>query len=261
MGREPLHIDELIDGWTLLAEERELVAGKQAANRLAFALLLKFFTQHGRFPRGRSELPDEAVDFVARQVDVPASELGFYEWTGRTIEYHRAQIRRHLGFRECSVADADKLAAWLAAAVCERERRADLVREELLAQCRAERIEPPTAGRLERIMRSALRSSERTLTGRIVARLSAPTVAQLEALVAVDEDAEDSDADDADATLLARIKEPAGNVSLDTVLVEIGKLSAVRAIGFPPGLFEDVSPRVLEGVAGSGGGGVPVAPA
>jgi hypothetical protein len=31
---------------------------------------------------------------------VPASDMGFYEWPGSTIEYHRAQIREHLGFRE-----------------------------------------------------------------------------------------------------------------------------------------------------------------
>ncbi|MEU4725654.1 DUF4158 domain-containing protein [Nonomuraea dietziae] len=54
---------------------------------LAFAILLKFYTQYGRFPRGRSELPDQVVEHVAKQVQVPASELGFYEWSGSTIEY------------------------------------------------------------------------------------------------------------------------------------------------------------------------------
>ncbi|WP_406530873.1 DUF4158 domain-containing protein [Streptomyces sp. I8-5] len=49
------------------------------------------------------------MEFVVRQVQVPASELESYDWTGRTVEYHRAQIRDHLGFRECSVADAEKL--------------------------------------------------------------------------------------------------------------------------------------------------------
>ncbi len=43
-----------------------------------FALLLKFYTRAGRFPRGRAELDDDAVAFVARQVGVPASDLGFY---------------------------------------------------------------------------------------------------------------------------------------------------------------------------------------
>lgn len=55
-----------------------------------------------------------AVEFVARQVRIPASELDAYEWSGRTVAYHRAQIRGHPGFRECGVADADKLIAWLA---------------------------------------------------------------------------------------------------------------------------------------------------
>jgi hypothetical protein len=52
----------------LLKDERELVAGKQGPTRLGFALLLKFYTRAGRFPRGRAELDDDAVAFVARQV-------------------------------------------------------------------------------------------------------------------------------------------------------------------------------------------------
>ncbi|MFI6724166.1 DUF4158 domain-containing protein [Streptomyces sp. R-74717] len=109
--------------------------------------MLKFYTQYGRFPRNRAELPGEAVEFVARQVQVPASELDSYDWTGRTVEYHRAQIRGHLGFRECSVADAEKLTAYLAEHVAHKERRPEPVRVELLARCREESIEPPTAGR------------------------------------------------------------------------------------------------------------------
>ena len=85
--------------------------------------------------------------------------LELYEWSGRTVEFHRSQNRRHLGFRECSVEDADKLAARLAAEVCEAERQHDRVREQLLVRCRMERIEPPTAGRVDRIVRSALRQA------------------------------------------------------------------------------------------------------
>jgi len=126
-----MDLDELVDHWTLLKDERELIAGKRGPTRLGFALLLKFYAQAGRFPRGRAELDDDAVAFVARQVGVPASDLGFYEWSGSTIEYHRAQIRRHIGFRECTAEDAGKLTAWLAASICQAERRADRVREEL----------------------------------------------------------------------------------------------------------------------------------
>ena len=68
-------------------------------------------SRRGRFPSGRSELPDEAVAWVARQVKVPASDLGLFDWEGRTAERARKTVRTFLGFLECSVADADKLTA------------------------------------------------------------------------------------------------------------------------------------------------------
>ncbi len=73
-------------------------------------------------------------------MQVPVGDLGFYEWSGSTVEYHRAQIRQHLGYRECGVADAERLTAWLAEQVTLAERSPERVREELLARCRGERL-------------------------------------------------------------------------------------------------------------------------
>ncbi|WP_343577728.1 DUF4158 domain-containing protein [Mycobacterium sp.] len=106
MARE-VDQDELIDCRTLVDDEVTLVAGKRGATRLGFALLLRFYTERGRFPRGRSEIPDATVDYVARQVEVEPTEIAFYEWTGRTSKFHRTQIRQALGFRECTVGDAE----------------------------------------------------------------------------------------------------------------------------------------------------------
>jgi hypothetical protein len=100
--------DELIEHWTLVGDGWTLLADKRGPTRLGVALLLLFHLNHGRFPRGRGELSDEVVAYVAVQVKVPSSEIAFYEWQGRTIEYHRAQIRRHTGFRECTDADAER---------------------------------------------------------------------------------------------------------------------------------------------------------
>jgi hypothetical protein len=105
--------DELIEHWTLVGDELTQLAGKRGPTRLAFALSLKFHQRYGRFPRGRAELPDDVVEFVAKAVRVPAVELGAYEWDGRTSKYHRTQIRRFTGFRECAVADAEKATDWL----------------------------------------------------------------------------------------------------------------------------------------------------
>lgn len=92
-----MDLDDLVEHWTLFDDERELAAGLRGPTRLGFALLLKFCAGADRFPRGRSELAGDAVEFVARQPGVPASDLGFYEWSGHTFEYHRAQVRRTSG--------------------------------------------------------------------------------------------------------------------------------------------------------------------
>jgi len=68
--------DDLIGNWTLVGEELEQLSGRRGATKLGFALLLRFYAVHGRFPGGRSEIPDQAVAYVARLVDVPTSELG-----------------------------------------------------------------------------------------------------------------------------------------------------------------------------------------
>jgi uncharacterized protein DUF4158 len=246
--RRGLELDELIEHWTLVGEELERARGKRGVNALAFALLLKFVIHFGRFPRGRSELPDEAVEFVARQVQVPPGELGFYEWSGRSIERHRAEIRELLDYRECSLADQAAVTDWLVEMVTQLEHRPELVRAELLGWCRERRREPPTSGRIDRIVRSALDRAERLLVARVTAMLSEEVRARLNALVFGVSDEPDIDAGQlGERDVLAWVKTDPGRLSLNTVLDEISKLEAVRAVGLPPGLLATVSPKIVSG--------------
>ena len=230
--------DELIEHWTLIGRELAEVAGKRGPTRLAFALLLKFYDRRGRFPRGRGELPDEAVAYVARQVKVPASDLGLYEWSGRTFEYHRAQIRTFFGLRECTVADAGKLEH-----ACHRERHPERVREELLGHCRDELIEPPSANRIGRIISSALHQADTALALRISASIPPAAAARMLALIAEASDDPGRHGDGREA--FAFIKSDPGDVSLKTCEDGAAKLALRRHIGLPAGLFADVAPKVL----------------
>ena len=67
-----LELDELVEHWTLLDDELELVAGKRGATRLGFVLLLKFYIHHGHFPEREDVLPPEAVSrVIARALESP----------------------------------------------------------------------------------------------------------------------------------------------------------------------------------------------
>jgi len=99
--RQRWEAEELVEFWTLESDELALVVNKSGTTRLGFAVLLKFFSHEARFPR-QGEVPAEVVDFVARQVGVEFSELGSYDWSGRSWKRHRGQIRSHFGFRAWS---------------------------------------------------------------------------------------------------------------------------------------------------------------
>ncbi len=116
---------------------------------------MNFFELEGRFPRHGGEVPRAAIDYLAGQVKVDPAAFGAYDWSGRSIKGHRAQIRRALGFRECTVGDEDKLAGWLAEEVCPVELGEERLREALLARCRAERLEPPGPSRISACTRYA----------------------------------------------------------------------------------------------------------
>ena len=57
--------DDLLAHWSLQPSELALVEHKEGANRLGFALLLKYFQIDGRFPRQKHDVPVPAIAFVA----------------------------------------------------------------------------------------------------------------------------------------------------------------------------------------------------
>jgi len=231
--------EALLASWTLVEVDWDLVANKSGATRLGFALLLKFFELEARFPRGRSEVPPAAVSFVADQVGVPANDLAGYDWSGRSIKYHRGQIRAAFGFREATGADEERWTAWLRQSVCPVELSDDRIRDALLGKCRSDQVEPPGSSRIARVLGAARAGHESDFTTRTVTRLPPTAVERLEDLVLEPTSPLRDDA----AGFLAEMKADPGRVGLKTLLGEIEKLERVRAICLPSDLFADASER------------------
>ena len=99
------------------------------------------------------------------------------------------------------------------------------------------------------MVRSALRTVEHNWAQRISERLDERTSGRLLNLILVEEGGPETDGSEGanePATVLGLIKSMPGNVSLASMMTEIGKLQAVRAVGLPAGLFTDVAPKVLD---------------
>src|SRR2546421_13103857 len=155
--------EELVEHWSLDVEDRALLGNKTGATRLGFAVLLKFFRQEGRFPQYKHEVPGIVITYLATQVGVAPEAYLQYAWQGRTIEYHRAQIREALGFRESPVADAEEVTAWLVEQVLPREHHEERLRDMAYQRFRALHLEAPTPARITRLIRSARHTFEQRL--------------------------------------------------------------------------------------------------
>ena len=238
------------DRWTLRATDRALLGNKTGATRLGFAVLLKLFQAEGRFPRRPEDVPLAAVEAVAGQVGVPAAAWRGYGWGGRAIEYHRAQIRAALGFREATLDDAEALGRWLDGRVLDLERRHDRLLAAARERCRSLQLEPPSPDRLERLVRSVLRRQEEAFCATVLARLPPETAAGLDALLRAPDsggaghDAEALEGGRAPPPLLA-LRAGTGQAGLKSVGEEAGKLRRIRTLALPADLFDGVPARVL----------------
>ncbi len=54
------------------------------------------------------------MEFVAWARKANPASVAAYDWSGRRIERHHGQIRRHFEFRVCGEAEGEKLAMYLA---------------------------------------------------------------------------------------------------------------------------------------------------
>ena len=110
--------EELAKEWSLSFADIEFVNAKPAASRLGLAVQLKFFAAFGYFATAATEVPDEAVSYLAEQLGVSKADLCQYDFSGRSGRRHCAEILRHLGFRRMKRADRAALADWIATELC-----------------------------------------------------------------------------------------------------------------------------------------------
>ena len=75
--------DELLTDFILMPYELHLsTVNKTEANRLGFALLLKYFQQEARFPSKKQDVPKVIIKYIAKQLDISPDQFEEYSWDG-----------------------------------------------------------------------------------------------------------------------------------------------------------------------------------
>lgn len=249
--------EELIENWMLSVWDLAHLGNKIGATRLGFAVLLKFFQLQGRFPSFKNEVAGQVISFVAAQIGVVPEAYQQYDWKGRTIKDHRAEIRELLGFRESTISDAEQMQRWLLVEVLPQEHKEERLREQAHLWFRRLHLEAPTPDRLGRLIRSAAHTFEQQLYEVTLARLPEASQAALEALLSTEEQIVRQkgqsglqpqnlkDVQASGTSILQQIRKDPGRVGLATMLEEMSKLRSIRDLQLPTNLFTGVTNKVL----------------
>ncbi|WP_148129298.1 DUF4158 domain-containing protein, partial [Dulcicalothrix desertica] len=235
---------ELVEHFTLIPEEVALLENKSEENRLGFAVLLKFFQMEAKFPRTRQEVPKLVVAYIASLLGLSPRLYKQYEWEGRTFERHRAEIREFFGFREFTVLDGEELKAWLCEKVLTYERQQSHLESASYKRLRELKLEPPTPERLERLIRSAVTTTEKKFCTNILGQLSLFSLRKMDALLDT-KDGFDDDESHFRQSVFNFLKSDPGRTSLQSIFKEISKLQCIRDLQLPLNLFDLVPPKIV----------------
>jgi hypothetical protein len=239
---------ELATHWSLSAHELALLPQRDASSRLGVAASLKFVPLEGRFPTSGREIPAVALQYLATQRAVAPEVITDYDWQGRTGKRYRGQLRVAVGVRPITVGGFRALATWLREEMVPWDHEPRPRQAAILARCRTQHVEPPTDGRVARLIHATVRAHEAALFATTAAQRSPSTRQALDALLdSSPAGAEDGDSDGPGwrSTVFSTLKGDPGRVSLKSVLQELEKLRQIEALQLPADLFATLPPKIL----------------
>lgn len=241
-------LEELIDHFTFLPNELSQLGNKSTETRLGFAVLFKFFQYEARFPNHKNEIPKEVVLYIAKQLNLGAWLIDEYDWNGRSIKYHRAQIRDFFGFREVTNEDIQEMTEWLSKQVFYNDADIESLKEEAYKRFREQNIEPPKPDRLDRMVRSALYIYENEFFEDIFHKLNNDTITKMDILIndLTEYDESDFEYTNADSLGFSDLRSDPGRIGLESVFREVVKLKTIQQLGIPENLFSNIPLKIIK---------------
>lgn len=250
MVKPDWNTEELIENWTLLPTELELVKNKVGGNQIGFALLLKHFQLFARFPDEESSIPTVVISYIASQINIPENLYSDYDWQGRSASSYRVEIRRLFNFRVATVQDSAQISDWLIQEILPKEQKFESLQAIVYQRFRDLQIEPITPLQFERLIRRAIHQYENHFCTQTISQLTPDIIKQIDILLTTEEtenaEMEKAHTGKLKTSDLAFLKTDPGPVGLGSFLTEIEKLKRIQAVGLPPELFTCVSSKLVK---------------
>lgn len=249
--------------FTLDTEEFNKAQSKNnLINKLAFAVMLKFFQIEKRYPTNKDLIDQNLVDSLIMQLSCHAINLNNYDWSSnnRTVKRFRNEIRTLLGYKQMTLTDSQILMTWLIDNILPEaptSMQCQAHAYEFLAKNKIEACTPP---QLERYINTAHYDFEKQFFTGIFKQLSIKTIESIDNVLKdnseenvtklADEPVTDANLEedelieDSTKVKLVHLKKGSAGVKLKNVKSEIAKLKRLRLVNLPANLLANVSKKL-----------------
>lgn len=234
--------EELVQHFTLQADEHEFLGLNDPHNQLGKAILLKCYQYEAHFPQVRSNIPDAIIEFIAHQLYVSPDAFLDYQWDGRRMREHRQLIRDWLGFRRANIKDQRAVANWLLNEVLPDEYRHTYLRETTYKRLREQQLEAPSEDQIERLVNSAIHRYQRAFFEETYRKLPQQSRIELRNLLS---EASNWTEQTRGYAPLHELKLGAGSASVKHIQRVCNRLKYLQGIELPEELFADIPLKYL----------------
>jgi len=205
-------------------------------NQLIFAVMLTFFEKNGRFPAIKDS---ELLTFINAaseylQCEVMLSEC---DWTSRTFDRFRQEIRFITGFRQATLNDKEAFIAHCKKTIFPLAPTWDQALEQCCDYFNNIKLEPYSEKQFHRFLNAAQHQFETEFFEQIEKSLSNETKKELDQLV-------EEDSASTTPITLTILKEARVYLKMNSILAEIQKYKDLQQIGLPNDL-DNVGSRKL----------------
>ncbi|MBV9949960.1 MAG: DUF4158 domain-containing protein, partial [Myxococcales bacterium] len=228
--------EELVEQWSLEPGDEHLLFHKEKRRRLGLLAQLAFYRRYRKFPEQRGDFAPAVVAHLAEQIEMPAENLDEYRWNDRTGRRHREWVLELLGVRPFDAAGRGAFRTWLLTEALPREPKDDALDEWIGEWLGRAKVERPTSGRFERLVRAVRREHEKRVFDDVLAQLDDRMRERLDELL--------GDGDEGCAFL--RLRGEPGRIGLESLLGEAEKLELIRALGLPADILKPFHPDLIQ---------------
>lgn len=174
-----ISIAHLARDWSLSFSDLDFVNARSIATRLGLSVQPKFFASRGYFIEKISDVPEDAVNYLAEQLGVARSVLSADDFSSRSSRRHISEILKYLGFRRMTRDDRDALSSFIASELCPKGLQIGSMIEQVFLWCRDRKIFEPSHQELNRLIRTERQRFLDTFLGSVVARLAPETISMM----------------------------------------------------------------------------------